>query len=480
MSARLLLALGLTLGAFGQTAPSLAPHQQLAHDIYKELIEINTTDSVGSTTDAANAMAARLRGAGFPAADIFVGGPTARKSNLVARVAGRNPALKPMLLLAHLDVVEANKDDWSPDLDPFRFIEKDGFYYGRGTADDKAMAAIFVANLIRMKQQGMTPDRGIVLALTADEEGGDHNGVVWLLQNQRSLIDAEFGLNEGGGGQAKAGRKIANRVQASEKVYEDFTLEVTNKGGHSSQPQPDNAIYELADALTKIGRFSFPAKLNDVTRGYFEKMAGIEQGQMAADFKAIVQPTPDPAALARVSAVPLYNATLRTTCVATMASAGHAANALPQRATANVNCRILPGEDPQNVQQTLVQVIGDSRVSVTPVKPAKPSPPSPLTPQIMETITRVTEEMWPGVAVVPIMGTGATDSLYLRQAGIPMYGTSGLFGDMDDVRAHGRDERMGVKDFYDGQEFLWWVVNGLTNAKAPRGSWEFLKVPFGS
>jgi acetylornithine deacetylase/succinyl-diaminopimelate desuccinylase-like protein len=454
-----------TSGRAAQTRP---PHQQLAYDVYKQLIEINTTNSVGDTTVAAEAMAARLRAAGFPEADIFVGGPHPRKGNLVVRYRGRAPALKPILLLAHLDVVEAKKEDWSPDLDPFKLIEKDGYFYGRGTSDDKAMAAIFVANLLRMKQQNLVPDRDIILALTSDEEGGDSNGVEWLLANHRARVDAEYGLNEGGGGQSKAGRRIANRVQASEKVYADFTLEATNKGGHSSQPQTENAIYEMADALAKIGKFAFPAKLNEVTRAYFEKMAGIEQGQIAADFKAIAQATPDQAAVIRLSSVPLYNAMLRTTCVATMLMAGHAQNALPQRATANVNCRILPGEDPQAVQQTLVKVIENPKITVAPDKPAKPSPPSPLTPAIMQVITRVTEEMWPGVPVIPFMSTGATDGLYFRQAGIPIYGVSGLFGDMDDVRAHGRDERMGVKEFFEGQEFLWWVVNALTGARAAK------------
>jgi acetylornithine deacetylase/succinyl-diaminopimelate desuccinylase-like protein len=231
------------------------------------------------------------------------------------------------------------------------------------------------------------------------------------------------------------------------------------------QPQPDNAIYQISEALAKIGKFAFPVKLNEVTRGYFEKMGGIEQGQVAADFKAITQPTPDPAPVARLSQVPLYNSMLRTTCVATMINGGHALNALPQRVTANVNCRILPGEDPAGVQRTLARVIDDPKVSITPVKPAKPSPPSPLTPQLMQTITRITEEMWPGVAVVPVMSTGATDGLFFRQVGIPIYGVSGLFGDMDDVRAHGRDERIGVKDYYDGQEFLWWLVTQLSGAK---------------
>ena len=473
-SPRVLLA-ALTLAAFllpsasGRAAQTRPAHQQLAHDVYKQLIEINTTDSVGNTTAAAEAMATRFRAAGFPDADIFVGGPHARKGNLVVRYRGRpGSGSKPILLLAHIDVVEAKKEDWSPDLDPFKFIEKDGYFYGRGTADDKAMAAIFVANLLRMKQQNLVPERDLVLALTADEEGGDYNGVEWLLANHRALVDAEYGINEGGGGQSKAGRRIANRVQASEKVYVDYTLEATNKGGHSSQPQPENAIYEMAEALARIGKFVFPASLNEVTRTYFQRMAGIEQGQLATDFKALGGPTPDQAVVARLSAVPLYNAMLRTTCVATMLTAGHAPNALPQTAKANVNCRILPGEDPQAVQQTLVKVINNPKISVTPVAAAKPSPPSPLTPAIMQVITRVTEEMWPGVPVIPFMSTGATDGLYFRQAGVPIYGFSGLFGDMDDVRAHGRDERMGVKEFFDGQEFLWWVVNALSGARAAK------------
>jgi acetylornithine deacetylase/succinyl-diaminopimelate desuccinylase-like protein len=459
------LSLAVVEDAAGQT---LAPHQQLAREIYRELVEINTSPA-GSTTIAAEAMAARFRAAGFPAADVFVGGPHPARGNLVVRYRGRGASgRKPLLLLAHLDVVDAKKEDWSADLDPFRFTERDGYYYGRGTTDDKAMAAIFVANLLRLKQQGLVPERDIVLALTADEEGGDHNGVIWLLASHRALVDAEYGLNEGGGGQSRAGRRVANRVQASEKVYVDYTLEATNKGGHSSQPQPENAIYDLADALARVGRYAFPAKLNEVTRAYFEKMAGLDAGPLAADFKAVAGPTPDAAALARLSAVPLYNAMLRTTCVATMVSAGHAPNALPQRATANVNCRILPGEDPDAVAAELVRVVGNPRIAITAVDVARPSPPSPLTPEVMQAITRVTEEMWPGVPVVPFMSTGATDGLYFRQAGIPIYGVSGLFGDMDDVRAHGRDERMGVREFYDGQEFLWWLVNALAGVRLGR------------
>jgi acetylornithine deacetylase/succinyl-diaminopimelate desuccinylase-like protein len=467
-TALLAVAIPLSVLAPRAVAQTLAPHQQLARDVYRELVEIDTTPA-GSTTVAAEAIAARFRAAGFPAADVFVGGPQPAKGNLVVRYRGRGASgRKPILLMAHLDVVDAKKEDWSPDLDPFRFTEKDGYFYGRGTSDDKAMAAIFVANLLRMKQQGLVPERDVVLALTADEEGGDHNGVVWLLANHRGLVDAEYGINEGGGGQSRGGRRVANRVQASEKVYVDFTLEATNKGGHSSQPQPENAIYDLAAALDRIRQFRFPPALNEVTRAYFGQMARIETGALAGDFKAIAGPVPDAAALERVSAVPLYNAMLRTTCVATMVSAGHAPNALPQRAAANVNCRVLPGEDPAAVQQTLARVIDNPGVSIRPVDAAKPSPPSPLTPEIMEAITRITEEMWPGVPVIPFMSTGATDGLYFRQAGIPIYGVSGLFGDMDDVRSHGRDERMGVKEFFEGQEFLWWLVNALSGTKMGR------------
>jgi len=462
--------LSLAPGERGVAAQALEPHQQLARDIFKELIEINTTHAEGDTTVAADAMAVRLRAAGFPAADIFVGGPHPKKGNLVVRYRGRPAAgRKPILLLAHLDVVEAKKADWSPDLDPFRLTEKDGYFYGRGTTDDKAMAAIFVATFVRMKQQGLVPDRDIVLALTADEEGGDQNGVQWLLANHRARVDAEYGLNEGGGGQAKGGRRIANTVQASEKVYVDYTLEATNKGGHSSLPQPENAIYELTAALTRLGAFAFPVRLNEVTRAYFNAMAGVEQGPAAADFKAIARPgTPDPAVVARLSAVPLYNAMLRTTCVATMVTAGHALNALPQRAAANINCRVLPGEDPQAIQRTLVQVIANPKLTLTPVDEAKPSPPSPLTPEIMQTIAHITDQMWPGVPVVPFMSTGATDGLFFREAGIPIYGVSGLFGDMDDVRAHGRDERIGVREFFDGQAFLWSLVTTLSGATSAR------------
>lgn len=464
---RTTLAVGLLLGlavrgapASAQAArPGLTPAQQLARDIYEQLVEINTTNSVGDNTEAARAMARRLLDAGFPAADVHVVVPDSfpKKGNLVARLRGSAATRKPILLLAHLDVVEADPADWT--MDPFTLNEDSVFFYGRGTSDDKAMAAIWVANLVRYKQQGFRPDRDIVLALTSDEEGGPANGVHWLLENHPELVgDVAFGLNEGGGGELQDGRPVANRVGAAERIYQDFTLEVTNPGGHSSVPRPDNAIYQLAAALQNIQAYRFPAALNEVSRGYFAAMAGIEKGDVADLMRRVSHDPPDAAAVTELSKTPYYNALLHTTCVATMLSAGHAPNALPQRATANVNCRMLPGSDPAQVLATLRRVVADSAVHVTPVAPAKPSPPSPLTPEIMRPIERLTKAMWPGAAVVPVMGTGATDGLYFRQKGIPVYGVSGLFMGAGEANAHGMNEKMRVKSFYDGLEFLYRLV----------------------
>lgn len=433
--------------------------QKLTHDIFKELIEINTTNSVGNTTTAAKAMAARLRTAGFEDKDLFIGGPDPRKGNLVATLRGTGKR-KPLLLLAHLDVVEALREDWTTD--PFKFEEIDGFYYARGASDDKAMAAIFVANLIRYKQERFVPDRDIIVALTADEEGGDFNGVDWLLKNHKDLINAAYALNEGGRGQEQDGKKIMNNVQLSEKVFQSFKLEVKNRGGHSSQPRKDNAIYRLAHAIDNLSKFDFPITLNEGTRVYFERSSKIETGQLAEDMKGIIQTPPNADVVARLSVFPNYNAMLRTTCVATMVNGGHAENALPQTATATVNCRILPGEDPEKVRETLVGVFADNTITVTALKPAKPSPPSPLNPEVFAPIERVTQQMWPGVPVVPTMSTGATDGAYLRKDGIPTYGVSGIFGDITDVRAHGKDERIGIKSFYEGQEFLYRVVKEMS------------------
>jgi acetylornithine deacetylase/succinyl-diaminopimelate desuccinylase-like protein len=440
--------------------------QQLAREIFQQLIEINTTDSVGDCTAAARAMAERLKAAGFPDEDLKVLGPHPRKGNLVARLRGTG-ARKPILLLAHLDVVEAKREDWS--FDPFKFLEKDGYYYGRGTSDDKAMAAIFITNLIRFKQEDFKPDRDIIVALTADEEGGDYNGVEWLLKNHPRLIEAEFGINEGGGGAIRNGKNLFNSVQASEKIYQSFLLEVKNKGGHSSRPVKDNAIYHLTAALQRIAGFDFPVNLNEVTRAYFERVSKLESGETAAAMKGVIQNPPDAKSVAYLENIPAYNATMRTTCVATMLEAGHAENALPQTARATVNCRILPTETAEQTRETLIKVINDSRVAVTPIRQPKPSPPSPLTAEVMKPIETITQQMWPGVPIVPVMSAGATDSLYLRIAGIPIYGTSGIFGDIDDSRAHGKDERISVKSFYDGQEYLFRLVKAFTSAGAKGG-----------
>jgi acetylornithine deacetylase/succinyl-diaminopimelate desuccinylase-like protein len=443
-----------------------APHQRLAQEVYKELIEINTTDSVGSTTPAAEAVAKRFLAAGFPSADVQVLAPRADKGNVVVRYRGRG-VRKPLLLLAHLDVVQALRSDWSADLDPFKLTERDGWFYGRGTSDDKAMAAIFVANLLRLKQENYVPDRDIILALTADEEGGPANGVRFLLREHRDLIDAAYTLNEGGGGALREGKPFYHSVQATEKVSANFRLTATNRGGHSSVPRPDNAIYQLAEALTRIGRYSFPVELNDVTRAFFERTATIESPEMAAAMRAVVRNQRDSAAAALISTQPRFNSMLRTTCVATRLSGGHANNALPQTASANVNCRIVPNKPPEEVRQALARVVGDTGVEISRAAALEPSAPSPLLPELMTPVERLTKELFGDIPVIPTMSTGATDGRALRSAGIPTYGVSGLFGDPNDARAHGRDERMLVKSFFDGQEFLYRLVKELTAAGKP-------------
>lgn len=451
-------------GACPQTVQLLAP-QQLARDIFRELIEIDTTHSTGDTTQAAEAMAARLKAAGFASADVKVLGPNPRNRNLVARFRGTGRR-QPILLLAHLDVVEARREDWS--FDPFKFLERDGYFYGRGTSDVKDGAAILVANLIRYKQEGFIPDRDLILALTAGEEsGGDYNGVDWLLKNYRELITASYCINtDGGDPQLKNGKRLLRSVQASEKLPISFRLEVKNPGGHSSLPVKENAIYILAAGLGRLAKFDFPVKLNEVTRAYFERMATIEKGSVAADMKAITLASPDPEAISRLSESPYYNALMRTTCVATQLEAGHAVNALPQTARATVNCRLLPGESPTDVQLTLARVLADKKISIAPIEESLESPSSPLMPELMRTIEHITAKLWPGVPVVPVMETGGTDGLFLRQAGIPTYGVSGVFLDFDDIRAHGKDERIEVRDFYDGQAYLYQLVKALSSGNS--------------
>ena len=450
-------------------APSIPAQEndatnKLAHDIYKQLIEINTTDSVGSTTVAAEAMAQRLRDAGYPASDVQVMGPNPRKGNLVARLRGTG-ARKPMLMICHLDVVEARREDWS--MDPFRFVEKDGYFYGRGSGDIKDGDAILMATMIRLKQENFRPDRDIILALTADEEGGKFNGVDWLIKNHRDLIDAEFILNpDAGDFELDKGKKLLVGIQAAEKLYQDYDIKVTNPGGHSSLPGKENAIYELAEALTRLEHYQFPFELSEVTREYFKREADIVGGATGADMKAILQTPPDAAAIARLSESPFYNARMRTTCVATKLEGGHANNALPGMARANINCRILPGHTPNEVQSTLEKVIADSKISISQVAAPgaglRSNPLSTLQPEVMHAIEKVVNEMWPGVPVVPVLDAGASDGAISRAAGYTTYGIPGVFMDVDDDRSHGRDERIRVASFYSGVDFYYRLVKTLS------------------
>jgi acetylornithine deacetylase/succinyl-diaminopimelate desuccinylase-like protein len=450
-------------------AQKLGPTSQLARDILKQIIEINTTDSVGNVTTAAEGMAQRLRDAGFPESDLHIAGPNDRKKNLVARLHGSGKR-KPILFIGHLDVVEALRTDWTTD--PFEFVEKDDFFYGRGTEDMKEGDAILVTNFIRFKKEDYLPDRDLILALTADEEGGSSNGVDWLLKQHRDWIDAEYCINlDGGEFEKENGKRILAAIQASEKVYVDFQFESLNAGGHSSVPTADNAIYHLAGALARLQSFSFPARINEITRNYFERMAALTTGQTSADMKDVAKQPTDVAAVKRLSEVPYYNSLLHTTCVATLLSGGHAPNALPQTARANVNCRIFPGEDPQQVLKTLERVANDPKVKITIVQqvgpdgrvvPVVPLPPSPLLPEVTQAMEKTLSAAWPGVPLVATMSTGATDGKYTRIAGIPTYGISCMFFDRNDDRSHGKDERVGVQDFYDGVAFNYKLIRELS------------------
>jgi acetylornithine deacetylase/succinyl-diaminopimelate desuccinylase-like protein len=442
-------------------ADSLTADQQRLHDIYKELVEIDTTTATGDTRAAAEAMAARLKAAGFPDADVQVFSPAPRKGNLVARLHGSG-AHKPILLLAHLDVVPALRSDWS--VDPFKLTEQDGYYYARGSSDDKYMASSFVANLIRYRQEGYKPNRDIIVALETDEEIFDHDalGIQWLLKNHRDLIDAEFALNEGGGVYLKDGKAERVSVQTSEKVPVTFQLDVKNAGGHSSVPRRDNAIYHLAEGLVRLSKFEFPLHLNETTRAWFARVTGSVQEKTAADIRAVLADKPDEAALARLSAIPPFNATLRTTCVATMLSGGHAANALPQLASAKVNCRIVPGERAEDVKATLIKVLADDEIAVTQTEREVASEPSKLNEEIVGAIEKLSHEFWPEATVIPVMSSGATDGAFLRNAGIPTYGHSGMAMETgDSARLHGKDERVPIKSFYQGNEYLYRLVKML-------------------
>ena len=454
----------ITFGAFAvmpaRAAETSAADREAFRDIYRELVEINTTDSVGDSVRAAEAMAARLRVGGIPAEDIRVLSSGPRKGNLVARLRGTG-ARRPLLLLAHLDVVEAKREDW--DSDPFKLVEIDGYFRARGAIDDKAMAAIFVANLIEYVREGYRPERDIILALTADEELSDspHNGVRWLLAHHRDLIDAEFALNEGGGGALRNGAPFRLAVQLTEKVYQTYVLEVTDRGGHSASPRRDNPIYRLSEALQRLAAFDFPPRLNLVTRGFFERMAASETPATVEAIKALLAGSTDPAALAPLTNRPDYNAQIRTTCVATMLEAGHAENALPQTARATVNCRIMPQESIDEVGRTLVRVIADEKVAVIPKGTAVQSPPSSLNPEVMQTIRQLSLEMWPGVPLNAAMSAGYTDGRWLRNAGIQVYGVSGLFSDPGNNGVHGRNEQISIKALDDSKDFLYRLVQRL-------------------
>ena len=442
------------VGAAATAQQSPASFHQLGHAILRELIETNTTGSSGNTTTIAEQLQVRFHDAGFPDADVQVVGPTPKNRNLVVRYRGSG-AHKPVLLLAHLDVVEAKREDWT--YDPFKLTETDGYFYGRGTQDVKGGAAMLVTALLRLKQEHFVPDRDLILALTAGEEGGmPYNGVQWLLKNKHDLIDAEYTINvDAGGGELENGKPTLFDVQAAEKVYHSVSLTVKNRGGHSSLPRKDNAIYALARALERIAAYDFPAQPNDVVKAYFAKAAATVPAQTGADMRKIASGSTDPGAVARLSRTPLYNALLRTTCVATMLDGGHAPNALPQTAHALVNCRMLPGADPAAVERALVRVINDTSVHLAPVDTAQPSPASPLRPDVFNAVEASVKSVWGNVPIVPIMETGATDGLFLRNAGEPVYGFSGLFIATNDVRAHGKDERILISAFDQGLDFTY-------------------------
>jgi acetylornithine deacetylase/succinyl-diaminopimelate desuccinylase-like protein len=444
----------------------------LARSLFQELIEINTTDTpVGNVTTAAEAMEKRFRAAGFPESDLALLGPNARKKNLVVRLHGSGQR-KPVLLIGHLDVVEARREDWTTD--PFKFIEKDGYFYGRGTQDMKDGDAIMVATLIRLKKSGFRPNRDIILALTADEEGGTSNGVNWLLKNHRELIDAQYVINHDGYSiVTQHGKPLYYELDGTEKVYGDFQLLVTNPGGHSSLPVPDNAIYGLAAGLEKIAKFEFPFELNTVTRAYYEKMATIQSGQTADDMRAILRTPADPEAVARLSRDAPDHSMMHTTCVATRLEGGHANNALPQRATAVVNCRILPGHSPEEVRQQLAQAVGDPRIKVLYIddngqvqdkaSDRKGYPPPPLNPEIMKPLEALVARDWPGLKVVPNMSVGASDGVFTSAAGMPTYTITGVANDRDNERLHGKDERLGVESFYQGNEFFYQYIRAIAS-----------------
>jgi acetylornithine deacetylase/succinyl-diaminopimelate desuccinylase-like protein len=462
--------LAATVAAFlAAASPAQTPAADEAafRALYKELVEINTTRSVGSCTEAAEAMRAHLLAAGIPVGDMQILAPADRPQDgaLIAVLRGRDRAAKPILLLAHIDVVEAKREDWSRD--PFKLVEENGWFYGRGSSDDKAMAAVFTDSLVRYSKAGFKPRRDIKLALTCGEEtAGIFNSVKWLTQTQPTVLSAAFALNEGAGGELDRNDKpIALQIQAGEKVYQDFLLEASDAGGHSSRPTKNNPIARLSAGLAKLSNYNFAVALIPATRGYFEAQSKLEPPSVAADMQAVLKNPRDEAAVERLWAInPGWNGALRTTCVVTQIDGGHAPNALPQHARANVNCRILPGVPIPEVQQEIVSVLGDEQIRIAPTgDPGIQSPPPPLNASIMGPVRKVAGEIWPGVAIIPTMSTGGTDGAYLNAAGIPTYGLSGMFHDVEGSHAHGLNERIRVKSLLDGRRFLYEIVKLYAN-----------------
>jgi acetylornithine deacetylase/succinyl-diaminopimelate desuccinylase-like protein len=460
--------LWVSIGTGG--AQAIPPDEAAFRAIYKELIEINTTRSAGNCTQAAEAMRAHLLAAGYPPEDMQILAPAEAPQDgaLVAVLRGREPDLKPILLLAHIDVVEAKREDWVRD--PFKLVEENGWFYARGASDDKSMAAIFTDSLVRYRQEGYRPRRSIKLALTCGEEtagAGYFDSVRWLVQTRPDVLAAEFAINEGAGGELdRQGKPVALQIQAGEKIYQDFRLELTDPGGHSSLPKANNAIVRLGAALARLGAHQFAVAINPVTRAYFEEMSKHAAPDVAADMRAVLRSPPDEAAAARLwAANPLWNAMLRTTCIVSLIDGGHAPNALPQHVKANVNCRILPDVPVAAVQAEIVRVLADDAIKVTPTgEGGVQSPIPPLTKRILEPARRVAATIWPGVAIVPTMLPGYTDGKYLNPAGVPTYRLSGLFDDPEGNYEHGLDERMRVKSLMDGRRFLHEVVKLYADA----------------
>ena len=450
--------------ALAIATPLLAqePEQRrLEREIFRELIEVNTSDSAGNTPILAAKVSDRLKAAGFDPADVQLLGHAPKYQNVVVRFRGRSTGKKPILLMAHLDVVDARREDWS--FDPYQFREQDGYYYGRGTSDNKAGASVLIANFVRLKKEGYQPDRDLIMVLTSDEETAG-NAIKWLVQQHRDLIDAEYALNtDAGGGAYQNGKAVAFSVQASEKMFLTYVFEVRNKGGHSSLPVPDNAIYRLSRGLDRLGKFSFPVQLNEVSRGFFLKSSEAEKGQTSLDMRALALRR-DPAAARRLSAQsPYFNSVMRTTCIATRLFGGHADNALPQLARAIVNCRLVPDDPPDSVRATLQRVVADSAISIRQQESPTPSPPSRLRPDVLAPVEALVRATWPGIPVIPEMSTGATDGLHVRNAGIPVYGVGAIFEEINDTRAHGRDERVGVKEFHAAATFWYQMLKALTS-----------------